>query len=200
MAAIKDRHGRALSSKDVLRKILFRCYKIIVELEVFVLHTFGCLPIHTLRNAMYILGGVRMGRGSTIHTHARFYYPPNIQIGKDTIVGEYAVLDGRAKLIIGDHVDIASEVMIYNAYHDLKSPYFDPLMKPVHIENYVFIGPRAIILPGVTIGRGAVVAAGAVVSKDVPALTMVGGVPAEKIGTRNKNSLGYKLGRADWFR
>lgn len=200
MVAVKDRHGRTLSQKDVLHKVFFRLYKIIVEFEVFILHCAGLIPLHTVRNAIYILGGIRMDKGSTIHTRARFYYPANIHIGRDTIIGEGAVLDGRDKLVIGNHVDMASEVMIYNAYHDLKSPHFDPIMKPVKIEDYVFIGPRATILPGVTLGKGAVVAAGAVVTKDVPPLTIVGGVPAEKIGTRDEKSLGYVLGRADWFR
>lgn len=197
---MKDKHGRELSQKDLFHKILFRLYKIIVEFEVMILHGIGHVPLHSIRKLFYILGGVTLGAGSTIHTRARFHYPSNIKIGKDTIIGEGAVLDGREKLIIGDHVDIASEVMIYNAYHNLRSEFFEPIMKPVVIEDYVFIGPRAIILPGVTIHKGAVVAAGAVVTKDVPALTMVAGVPAEKIGTREEKSLGYKLGRADWFR
>jgi len=73
-------------------------------------------------------------------------------------------------------------------------------METVNIKDYVFIGPRAIILPGVTIGRGAVVAAGAVVTKNVDELSIVGGVPAKEIGQRNGESLTYKLGRAAWFR
>ena len=100
---------------------------------------------------------------------ATFYNPTNIVIGKDSIIGEWAVLDGRAPLIIGSHVDIASNVMIYNAEHDIHSKDFSKAhMDKVTIEDYVFIGPRAIILPGVTIGRGGVVAAGAVVTRDVP--------------------------------
>ncbi len=197
---VKDRHGKSLSFAQIIQKAAFRYYKIVVELEVFILHIVGAIPIHSIRNAIYILSGIRIGFGSTIHTGARFYFPSNIKIGKDTLIGEGAVLDGRDKLNIGDHVDIASEVMIYNAYHDLKHAHFNAIMKPVVIEDYVFIGPRAIILPGVTIGRGAVVGAGAVVTKDVPPLTMVGGVPAVKIGMRDEKSLGYKLGRADWFR
>jgi len=64
----------------------------------------------------------------------------------------------------------------------------------------VFIGPRAIILPGVTVGKGAVVAAGAVVTKDIPDFSIVGGVPAQIIGERKTKDLHYKLGRARWFR
>ena len=127
-----------------------------------------------------------------------------IRIGEDTIVGEGVVLDGRAELIIGNHVDIATEVMIYNAQHDMEVEHFSAVetvvQKPVKIEDYVFIGPRAIILPGVTVGKGAVVGAGAVVTKDVPPFAIVGGVPAKIIGERKNKDLHYKLGRAAWFR
>ncbi|MDO8269286.1 MAG: acyltransferase [Candidatus Levybacteria bacterium] len=161
----------------------------------------GYVPFHHYRRFIYRLFGVAIGKGSTIHMFASFYNPTNISIGKDTIIGEWAVLDGRARLQIGDHVDIASNVMIYNAEHDIHSQEFTKArMDKVVIEDYVFIGPRAIILPGVTLGRGAVVAAGAVVVKDVAALTIVGGVPAKEIGTREEKSLNYRLGRAAWFR
>jgi len=67
------------------------------------------------------------------------------------------------------------------------------------IEDYAFIGPRAIILPGVKIGRGAVVAAGAVVTKDIPPFSVVGGVPAQIIRERMVKNPQYKLGRARLF-
>ncbi|KKR50505.1 MAG: Acetyltransferase, partial [Candidatus Levybacteria bacterium GW2011_GWA2_40_16] len=76
---------------------------------------------------------------------------------------------------------------------------FRPISKPVIIEDYVFIGPRSIILPGVTIGKGAVVAAGAVVSKDVAPFTVVGGVPAVKIRDRKLKNPLYTLGRVRMF-
>ena len=98
---------------------------------------------------------------------ANFFQPRKISIGKGTIIGDHCFLDGRARLEIGDHVNIASQVLIYNSEHDLNDPEFKAIEKPVEIGDYVFIGPRVIILPGVKIGRGAVVAAGAVVTKDV---------------------------------
>ncbi|MBU1200633.1 acyltransferase [Patescibacteria group bacterium] len=130
---------------------------------------------------------------------ARFYQPNNIKIGEGTIIGDHAFLDGRARLEIGSHVDIASQVMIYNSQHDLDSETLKAKEEPVKIGDYCFIGPRAIILPGVTLGKGAVVAAGAVVTKSVPAGTMVGGVPAKEIKDRKLKTYNYRLGRPRLF-
>ena len=97
--------------------------------------------------------GMKIGKGSSVHMYARFYRPGGIQIGEDTIIGEYAVLDGRAPLIIGDHVDVATGVMFYNSQHDLNADDFaEHSDEPVTIGSNVFIGPRAISLPGVTSG------------------------------------------------
>lgn len=165
----------------------------------------GWIPIHHFRRFCYRLAGMKIGAGSTIHMAARIYDPRHIVIGEDTLIGEYATLDGRRQLkdsrgglTIGNHVDIASGVMIWTSEHDLKSATMAAVEEPVVIEDYVFIGPRAIILPGVTIGRGAVVAAGAVVTKDVPPMTIVGGVPAKELNKREAE-LTYRLGRARWF-
>lgn len=171
-----------------------------LEFVVFLLHIVGCIPSHHVRRFFYRLAGMKIGAGSTLHMSTRFYNPSNISIGKDTIIGEGAVLDGRAKLTIGDHVDFATEVMVYNFQHDIQSENFEAIGAPVKIEDYVFVGPRAIILPGVTLGKGAVVGAGAVVTKDVVPFTIVGGVPAKVIGERNLKDPQYRLGRAAWFR
>ncbi|MEK7101477.1 MAG: acyltransferase [Patescibacteria group bacterium] len=134
-----------------------------------------------------------------LHMWARFYDPSNIEIGSDSIVGDHAFLDGRAKLKIGDHVDIASEVMIYNSEHNVSAEDFSARIEPVEIGDYVFIGPRAIIMPGIKIGKGAIVAAGAVVTHDIPEFAIVGGVPAKVIGVRKNKNPQYRLGRARLF-
>jgi acetyltransferase-like isoleucine patch superfamily enzyme len=183
-----------------MNKIVKRIKTILLEFIVLILHCAGYIPSHYVRRFFYRVFGVRIGRGSTVHMFARFYNPFNISIGDDSIIGEGVVLDGRDKLIIGNHVDIATEVMIYNSQHDIRDLSFQAIHAPVVIEDYVFVGPRAIILPGITIKKGAVIGAGAVVTKDVEALTIVGGVPAKQIGERQIKDLNYRLGRAAWFR
>lgn len=196
----KDKTGKSLTLSELLTKLINRLFNIFLEFKVFLLHLVGYVPSHCFRRFFYRLFGIKIGKGSTIHTKARFYDPRNIIIGDDTIIGEEVVLDGRAMLKIGNHVDIASEVMIYNSQHDIEDKNFTAKDEPVVIEDYVFIGPRVIILPGITIGRGAIVAASAVVTKNVPPYAIVGGVPAKIIGERKLKSLNYKLGRARWFR
>lgn len=184
----------------MIKKIFCRISTIILEFEVFILHIVGFIPSHFIRRFFYRLAGMTIGKGSTIHMGAKLYNPFNIEIGEDSVIGEDAVLDGRDKLFIGSHVDIASDVMIYNAEHNVKDPSFRAICAPVVIEDYVFIGPRAIILPGVKIKKGAVVGAGAVVTKDVGEGLIVGGIPAKYIGERGVKDLNYRLGRAAWFR
>ncbi len=195
-----DNINHNLLSKDFHYKAKNRSSTVIREFVVFFLHLIGWFPSHHVRRFFYRVSGMTIGTGSTIHTGARFYNPENIVIGTGTIIGEGVVLDGRDKLVIGDHVDFATDVMVYNCQHDIHSEDFHAVGGPVHIEDYVFIGPRAIILPGVTLGKGSVVAAGAVVAKDVEPMTIVGGVPAKMIGERKVKNLHYKLGRAAWFR
>ena len=195
----RDKTGRQLSAKEALSKILDRISNVILDFELMTLRWVSHVPSHTFRKIIYKLSGMKIGKGSTVHMWANFFDPSGISIGEDTIVGDHAFLDGRAALTIGSHVDIASSVMIYNSEHDLESEKFSARTEPVEIGDYVFVGPRAIILPGVKIGKGAVIAAGAVVTKDVPEFTIVGGVPAGKIGERRERNPHYILGRARLF-
>jgi len=199
VVVIKDRMGQPLSGKDIAQKSRTRIANIWLDFVLMVLACVGYIPFHSVRKFFYRAAGMQIGKGSTIHMWARFFNPQKIEIGEDSIIGDHAFLDGRAKLKIGDHVDIASQVLIYNSQHDVNSEDFHAIEEAVEIGDYVFIGPRVIILPGVTIGRGAVVGAGAVVIKNIPEFAIVGGVPAEVIGERKLKDLHYRLGRARLF-
>ena len=191
--------GNSLSWQVALQKIIRRFVSYLEDLELLWLSVVAYVPLHSFRSFFYGLAGVKIGKKSTIHVGAKLYAPRGISIGEGTLVGDHAVLDGRDELRIGNHVDIASQVMIYNSEHDIHAADFGPISAPVVIEDHVFIGPRAVILPGVTIGRGAVVGAGAVVTKDVAAGTIVGGVPAKVIGERQLTEYSYRLGRPRLF-
>ncbi len=195
----KDKYGKPLRWGEASKKILNRFGSYLLDFELMLLRWVGHIPSHSVRRFFYRLSGMRIGKGSTIHMWAAFFDPRNIVVGEDTIIGDHAFLDGRGKIEIGSHTDIASSVMIYNSEHDLSDEGFKAISAPVKIGDYCFIGPRAIILPGVKIGKGAVVAAGAVVTKDVPDFQIVGGVPARLIGERKIKNPKYKLGRARLF-
>jgi len=195
-----DKHGKPLSIGLAIKKAFVRFANWGFDLELVLVHFVSeHIIFSNVRKFMFKLVGLKIGKGSTIHMGVRFFSLRGITIGEDSIVGFGCFLDGREKLSIGNHVDIASEAMIYNSEHDLGSEGFEAKEEKVIINDYVFVGPRAIILPGVSIGKGAVIAAGAVVTKDVENYQIVGGVPAKVIGERVNKDLAYRLGRARLF-
>ena len=153
----------------------------------------GRIPSHMIRLFLYRrVFGVRIGRDSSVHAGCRFYSPRGVSIGSNCIIGYGCFLDGREGLHIHDNVSIAGEVAIYTQEHDPDSPDFACQGGPVVFEKYAFTGSRALVLPGVTVGEGAGIAAGAVVTKDVAPYTIVGGVPAKYIRDRSRD-LKYNL-------
>jgi len=199
MGFLKDKEGKELNNKEVSIKVKNRICNCFLDFKLMLLRWVGFIPSHTLRKMFYLLSGIKIGKGSTIHMWTNFFQPRNIEIGEDTIVGDHCFLDGRAKIKIGNHTDMASFVLIYNSQHDVYNESFRAIEKPVEIGDYVFIGPRVTILPGVKIGKGAVIAAGAVVTKDVKSGKIVGGVPAREIKDRGLEDYHYYLGRARLF-
>lgn len=132
---------------------------------------------------------------ASTYIHMGVYIYPcfgNLDIGKYTIINRNCVLDRRGGLYIGSNVNISADVAVYTAGHMIDSPDFSYYAKPVVIEDYVWIGTRATVMPGIRIERGAMIMPGAIVIKDVHAYEIVGGIPAKKIGERSKN-LTYKL-------
>jgi len=114
-----------------------------------------------------------------------------LRIGDYTYINRECILDAAGGLTIGNNVSISYRCNIMSGGHDANSKKFSADHRPIVIKNYVWIGVGATILRGVTIGEGAVVAAGAVVTKDVKPYTIVGGIPAKVIGTRERD-LDYK--------
>ena len=145
------------------------------------------IPSHTIRNGVYRMMGLKLGKGSTIYGGAEIRSPREIIIGRNTIIGHNAILDGRGGLEIGDNVNFSTGVWVWTSQHDKNDPLFRDVKGKVVIEDYAWVSCRTIILPNTRIGRGAVVCAGAVATKDVEPYSIVAGVPARKIGERNSD-------------
>jgi acetyltransferase-like isoleucine patch superfamily enzyme len=150
-------------------------------------------PSYRIRHGWYqrVLG-IEMGSGSGIHLGcfiwffgpSRLRHDRHLSIGRNTRINRDCLLDARGPIRIGDNVSISPEVALITTQHRTDDPGFGVESRPIRVDDHAWIGYRAIVMPGVTIGRGAVVATGAVVTKDVPELTVVAGVPARPIGTR----------------
>ncbi len=128
--------------------------------------------------------GSQIGKHVHISRKTDVKAPWCIRIGNNVIVNKNVLLDGRGGLEIGDNVDIAQDVFIWTAQHDYNDDYHKYITGKVVINDYAWLASRSMILPGVTVGRGAVVAAGAVVTKDVETMALVGGIPAKVVGHR----------------
>jgi acetyltransferase-like isoleucine patch superfamily enzyme len=168
------------------------------DLRLRLLADVGYVPSHAFRDYFYRRSGVTLPRTSSIHWRAEFYAPDGIVIGENCIVGDSCFLDGREGINFGENVNLGSHVSIYTRQHDVDSPDFDEVGAPVVIGTYAWIASHAVILPGVTIGEGAVVAAGSVVPSDVAPYTLVGGNPARWIRDRPRD-LRYRLRYAKRF-
>lgn len=168
------------------------------DLRLRLLADLGRVPSHTVRNAFYRRAGVVLPASSSVHWRAEFYDPAGVVIGENCIVGDTCFLDGREGITLGDNVNIGSHVSIYTRQHDVDSPSFDEVGAPVVIGDHAWIASHAILLPGVTIGEGAVVAAAAVVTRDVAPFAMVAGNPARFVRERNRD-LTYRLSYAKRF-
>jgi len=172
--------------------------RIMFELFIYITnHVVNRIPSYGIRNIFYRhVCSLVIGSRTSIQMKLQLLTRGGVTIGENSTVNRGCTLDGRGKLFIGSNVNISPEVMIMTAEHDVNDPKFSGIEAPVYINDYVWISTRAMILPGVIIGRGAVVAAGAVVTKNVPDFAIAGGVPAKIIGWRN-NRLDYQL---DYFR
>lgn len=150
----------------------------------------GHIPSQHVRMFLYKkIFGMEVEDKVVIYGGAEIRNPWNIKIGSGTIIGNDSKLDGRNGLEIGRNVNLSTGVWIWTDEHDKDDEFFRSTAQenPVVIGDRAWVSSRVTILPGKIIGEGAVVAAGAVVTKNVEPYAVVGGVPAKVIGSRNRN-------------
>jgi len=170
--------------------ILYRWTKAFV-MEFMVNDILPHLTSWTMRRAYLRLLGAKIGKGTFIHKKTQFINPNLVTIGEDSHINSGCFIDARGRITIGRSVSVSHKVNIITGSHDHQNPRFPGVFEPIVIDDYAWLGIGSTILQGVTIGRGAVVCAGAVVTKDVAPCTVVGGVPAKEIRQRT-DSFDYK--------
>ncbi len=161
----------------------------------------GMIPSFRIRDFLYKnLYRVQMANDVVLHYGAEIRCHRKLVLGEGSIIGDKVLLDARNGIRMGKYVNLSSNVQIYTEQHNHRDPQFRCYLSDecrVQIDDRAWIGPSVIILPGVYVGEGAVVAAGAVVTKDVEPYTIVAGIPAKKIGERNRE-LSYQFFDRRW--
>ena len=149
------------------------------------------VPSRRLRLALLRKRGARIAQNVSMYASIEVRNPRGLSIAEGCSIGPRVLLDARKELEIHENVTIAYDAIIWTLHHDMNASDFHTCGAKTTIDKYAWICSRAILLPGVHIGEGAVVASGAVVTKDVEPYTVVGGVPAKKIGERAKTEFQY---------
>ncbi|QDT15524.1 Galactoside O-acetyltransferase [Alienimonas californiensis] len=142
------------------------------------------LPISRLKAPLLRAFGATIGKGLVMKPRVRVKDPRNLVIGDHCWVGEGVWIDNLAQVTLGNDVCLSQGAYLCTGGHNYARASFDLVTGPITVEGQAWVGAKAVLLPGVTVGAGAVVAAGSVVTKDVPPGMIVGGNPARVLRPR----------------
>lgn len=168
--------------------------KLFVAIYEIVLKTVFCLPrvlfFSNLKASILRLVGAKVGKRPTIYPDVWIFPGPGLVCGDDVDFALGVIITTNGGVEIGDRVLLGYRAQVLSANHNIppgKGRIFGSghNYSKVKIANDVWIGANSVILPGVSIGEGAVIAAGSIVTRDVPAFSIVGGVPAALIKSRD---------------
>lgn len=141
-------------------------------------------PLYGWRRFLLRLFGARIGRGARIKPTVRITYPWKVAIGDHCWVGQRVELYSLGPITIGNNVCVSQDSYLCTGFHDRRDVAFAIDARPIVVEDEAWVASQAFVMPGVTIGRGAVVGVRSLVLKDVPAGMVVGGQPARPLGPR----------------
>ncbi len=178
-------------NQQMSKPIKYIYYPVVLFGNVFV----NKIPSRHLRKWFYKILGAKIGKNTVIYRRTDVLFPKGLELANNIAVGWFADLDARGGITVGDNTNISSHAKLITGSHNIDDPEFKASFLPINIGHHCWIGTGAIILQGVTIGDGAVVAAGAVVTKDIPAFEVWGGIPAKFIRKRNPE-VTYQCGTA----
>ncbi len=144
----------------------------------------GLFPFYGLKTFLLRLFGARVGEGVLIKPFVNIKYPWLLILGDHIWIGEHVWIDNLDKVTIGDHVCLSQGAFLLTGNHNYTKPGFDLMVKPILIEDGVWIGAKAVVCPGVTCGVHSVLAVGSVATSNLASNSIYSGNPAIKIKDR----------------
>lgn len=162
-------------------------YLLTIINRYFVNYIIAYCPFLFIRISYLRLIGLHIGSHSIIDMGYYILSPQKLHIGSHCHINRQCMIDARGGIRIGNNVSISHYVKLITGSHNYNSKHFDYEAAEIFIEDNVWIGINAIILKGVRIGEGAVIAAGAIVTKDCEPYGVYAGIPAKKVGVRQQN-------------
>lgn len=181
-------HNESLGN-DMSKPIKIIYYSIVIFGNIFI----NKIPSRHIRKWFYQLLGAQIKHDTYLCRRVEILLPKGLKLDERVAVGWFAELDARGGIHVEHDTNISSHVKMITGSHDIDDLNYTADFKPINVGHHCWIGTGAIVLQGVNIGDGAVIAAGAVVTKDIPAYEVWGGVPAKFIRKRTKN-LDYSIG------
>lgn len=179
-----------IKQKPSLKNIIGGYNKLFGSLLRLSLAVTAKIPSHHVRTFLYkAVFAMSIEKNAVIYYGAEIRAPWMITIGEGTVIGDRAILDGRFGITIGKNCNFSTGVWLWTLQHDVNDPWFttEGQGSPIIVGDRSWLSCRTVILPGVNIGEGSVIAAGAVVTKSTEPYSINGGVPSKKIGERNKD-------------
>jgi putative colanic acid biosynthesis acetyltransferase WcaF len=146
----------------------------------------GWMPCMAPKRWLLRLFGAKIGKGLVIKPRVWIKYPWRLTVGDRCWIGQGVWIDNLGNVRLGSHVCISQQAYLCTGSHDYRRRSFDLIVRPLEINGGAWIGARALLMPGVTVGANAVVAAGSVVTRDVLPATIVAGQPARTIDIRHQ--------------
>ncbi|MGY6648122.1 putative colanic acid biosynthesis acetyltransferase [Wenyingzhuangia sp. IMCC45574] len=176
-----SKYAHSFSLKNKIARLIWNISRIIVFIP------FKGNFFNSWRNTVLKLFGAKIGKGSIIHSDVKIWAPWNLEVGEYTCLGQNVDCYNQGKVTIGSNTTISQKSYLCASTHDISDPKNNLVLKPIVIEDQVWVAADAFVGPGVVIYTGAVVGAKGAVFKNVEAWSVVGGNPAKFIKKRVLN-------------
>lgn len=143
-------------------------------------------PMHTWRAFLLRCFGAKIGPKSRIHAGAEIWAPWNLICEDLVVVADGAVLYNAAEIRLGSHAVVSQQAFLCTGTHDFDDPEFPMIVAPITLGSYAWVCARACVLPGVTMGDGAVLGLGSIGTRNMEAWQVYAGHPAQRVKARKR--------------